>query len=111
MLCFFIISQNLLYKFKFTVLRPLTVLFIWKVAKVSKLLLLMEKGESNKYRGKSLNEININVIELVSEEEEHISDVEQEELINSREGEDNAIVINPTIDELQITSNNKVWWH
>ncbi|XP_050056575.1 uncharacterized protein LOC126555514 [Aphis gossypii] len=41
----------------------------FQVAKVSKLLLMMENGKGNEYRGKSLDEININVNELVSDEE------------------------------------------
>lgn len=44
------------------------------VAKVSKLLLLMEKGESQNYRGKTLDEINISANDLISEEEEEEGD-------------------------------------
>lgn len=55
---------------------------MFKVAKVSKLLLMMENGKGNEYRGKSLDEININVNELLSDEEstdneEKKSEVEQ----------------------------------
>jgi len=38
------------------------------VAKYSKLLLMIEKGEGDQYRGKSIDEININVNDLVSGE-------------------------------------------
>lgn len=33
---------------------------IYQTAKVSKLLILMDKGDGHKYKGKSLNEIDIN---------------------------------------------------
>lgn len=45
-----------------------------QVAKVSKLLLLMEKGEGQNYRGKTLDEINISANDLISEEEEEEGD-------------------------------------
>jgi len=35
----------------------------FQVAKVSKLLLMIEKGQGNEYRGKSLDEIDIDVDE------------------------------------------------
>jgi len=41
----------------------------FQVAKVSKLLLMMEKGQGHEYRRKNLDEIDINVDTLVSDEE------------------------------------------
>jgi len=40
----------------------------FQIAKVSKFLLMMEKGEAEKYRGKNFDEIDVNVDGLVSEE-------------------------------------------
>lgn len=42
----------------------------FQVAKVSKLLLMMEKGQGQEYRGKSLDEIDINIDSLVTDIEE-----------------------------------------
>lgn len=42
----------------------------FQVAKVSKLLLMMEKGQGQEYRGKSLDEIDINMDSLVTDIEE-----------------------------------------
>jgi len=53
----------------------------FQVAKVSKLLLMMEKGQGNEYRGKSLDEIDIDVDELLSGEEDS-TDEENEIDIN-----------------------------
>lgn len=41
---------------------------VFQVAKVSKFLLMMEKGDAEKYRGKNLDDIKINVDTLVSDE-------------------------------------------
>ncbi|KAF0709040.1 Reverse transcriptase domain-containing protein, partial [Aphis craccivora] len=54
----------------------------FQVAKVGKLLFMMGKGQGNKYRGKSLDEIDIDVDELVSGEEEDSADEENEIIIN-----------------------------
>lgn len=43
----------------------------------------MEKGEGNEYRGKSLDEININIEELLFGEEEESADEEND--VNSHE--------------------------
>ncbi|XP_050059864.1 uncharacterized protein LOC126551137 [Aphis gossypii] len=40
----------------------------FQVAKMSKLLLMIEKGQGDQYRGKSIDEININVNDLISGE-------------------------------------------
>jgi len=48
----------------------------FQVAKVSKLLLLMEKGKGHKYRGKSLDEIDIQLDSLISDEESDTIDNE-----------------------------------
>lgn len=50
------------------------------MAKVSKFLLMMEKGDANEYRGKNLDDININIDGLVSEESENNSDLSEPEL-------------------------------
>jgi len=42
----------------------------FQVAKVNKLLLMMEKGQGQEYRGKSLDEIDINIDSLVTDIEE-----------------------------------------
>ncbi|CAI6366127.1 unnamed protein product [Macrosiphum euphorbiae] len=44
------------------------------VGKVSKLLLLIEKGEGQKYRGNTLDEINISANDLVFDGEENEAD-------------------------------------
>lgn len=41
---------------------------VFQVAKVSKFLLMMEKGNAEQYRGKNLDDININVEGLISDE-------------------------------------------
>uniref|UniRef100_A0A8R2BAE1 Uncharacterized protein n=1 Tax=Acyrthosiphon pisum TaxID=7029 RepID=A0A8R2BAE1_ACYPI len=41
----------------------------FQVAKISKMLLMMEKGQGHEFRGKNLDEIDINVEALVSDEE------------------------------------------
>jgi len=46
----------------------------YQVSKVSKLLMMMEKGQGNEYRGIHLDEININVDTLVSDEENFSND-------------------------------------
>lgn len=53
---------------------------VYQVAKVSKFLLMMEKGDANEYRGKNLDDININIDGLVSEESENNSDLSEPEL-------------------------------
>lgn len=54
---------------------------VYQVAKVSKFLLMMEKGDTNEYRGKNLNDININIDGLVSEESDNNnSDLSEPEL-------------------------------
>lgn len=53
---------------------------IYQVAKVSKFLLMMEKGDANEYKGKNLDDININIDGLVSEESENNSDLSDPEL-------------------------------
>lgn len=59
----------------------------FQVAKVSKLLLLMEKGRGQEFRGKSLDGININVDSLVSDVEgDHDDDDEDED------DDDNSLV-------------------
>lgn len=57
---------------------------VYQTAKLSKLLLLMEKGEANHYKGKSLDEIEINMEEnLLDEKQDDEDDVEDvEEPIN-----------------------------
>lgn len=42
---------------------------VFQVAKVSKFLLMMEKGDADQYRGKNLDEIDINVNSLLSSDE------------------------------------------
>lgn len=53
---------------------------VFQIAKVSKFLLMMEKGEVDQYRGKNFDEIDVNVEGLVSEESDNensdISDLE-----------------------------------
>lgn len=62
---------------------------VFQVAKVSKFLLMMEKGEADQYRGKNLDEINVNVNGLVSEEsEEDGSDIGESEWKNEEEDKD-----------------------
>lgn len=54
---------------------------VYQVAKVNKFLLMMEKGDANEYRGKNLDDININIDGLVSEESENNnSDLSEPEL-------------------------------
>lgn len=57
----------------------------FQIAKVSKFLLMMEKGEADQYRGKNFDEIDVNVDGLVSEESGN-SDTD----FSGSEEEDNA---------------------
>lgn len=54
----------------------------FKVAKITKLLHMMEKEEGSKYRGKSIGEISINVDDLVSSDEYQSEDEEIDEPIS-----------------------------
>ncbi|KAG5889028.1 hypothetical protein JTB14_009433 [Gonioctena quinquepunctata] len=40
---------------------------VYQTAKISKLLLLMEKGEASQFKGKTLDEINLNLEEAIIE--------------------------------------------
>lgn len=76
----------------------------FKVAKISKLLLLMKQGKGHQYRGKSLDEIDINLNDVVSDEEsendhEDIKDLVDQnqftkkgELITSNHSHENTTV-------------------
>lgn len=55
----------------------------FQVAKVSKLLLMMEKGQGNEYRGKTLDEININVDSVISDVDE-IENSSDDDIINEK---------------------------
>lgn len=59
----------------------------FQVAKISKLLLMMEKGKGQEFRGKTLDEININVDTLVSD----IEEAEEQELEEIEDIFDNNI--------------------
>lgn len=63
---------------------------IYQVAKVSKFLLMMEKGDANEYRGKNLDDIDINIDGLISEESDNdnsdLSEIElNDEIIKEHE--------------------------
>ncbi|XP_044756880.1 uncharacterized protein LOC123315296 [Coccinella septempunctata] len=61
---------------------------VYQTAKLSKLLLLMEKGEANQYKGKSLDEIEINMEEnLLDGQHDNEDDMEE----NEEEGDESII--------------------
>lgn len=66
----------------------------------------MEKGESSQYRGKSLDEINVNVEETVSDVEESSSDLEEEKLTKPDKNDDN-IITSEIIAEPHTVKNKK----
>lgn len=70
----------------------------------------MEKGDSNDYRGKSLDEININVEELVSDEDNLISDFEDDNLNNEDDPNNiKQITTSQSIEEpIAITRSKKL---
>lgn len=51
-------------------------MYFFKVANISKLLLMMKKEEGKLYRGKTIDEININVEDLASADEAEAEDEE-----------------------------------
>lgn len=51
---------------------------IYQTAKISKLLMLMEKGQAGKYKGKTLDEIEMNIDQEEIVEDANESDLEQE---------------------------------
>jgi len=71
---------------------------VFQIAKVSKFLLMMEKGEADQYRGKNFDEIDVNVEGLVSEE----SDNENTDISDSEDNDKNhqdleSMTVQPTV--------------
>lgn len=52
----------------------------FQVAKVSKLLLMMEKGQGHEFRGKNLDEIEINIDSLMTDDEKNENDSSDDDL-------------------------------
>jgi len=44
---------------------------VFQIAKISKFLLMMEKGEADQYRGKNFDDIDVNVEGLISEDSDN----------------------------------------
>lgn len=78
----------------------------FQVAKVSKLLLMMEKGQGQEFRGKTLDEININVNSLVSDEDNNDSpdDTEGNE---DKDIEELTLSVEKNIDNLDDIEKNE----
>ncbi|CAH2020669.1 unnamed protein product [Acanthoscelides obtectus] len=76
---------------------------VYQTAKISKLLMLMEKGV-DKYKGKSLNEININPMSEFAEEE---SDNEDNDFLDANESDCTAFQAIPE-EESRPVSKKKI---
>jgi hypothetical protein len=88
---------------------------VYQMAKVSKLLLLNEKGEASKYKGKTLDEININLDASENEDsddedfdDDNISRIvnEHDDTGGSKEG--NSDMLGPKLDKNKNSSDEGV---
>lgn len=80
---------------------------------MSKLLLLMEKGEGHHYRGKSLDEINISVDEAISDEENQSDkeDQEEQQLSDKEDTEEQQLIDNYNNKEVETSQRPKEKLH
>jgi len=84
---------------------------VFQIAKISKFLLMMEKGEADQYRGKNFDEIDVNIEGLVSEESENentdISDSEDNDE-NKQDPESSTIQPTAILDSTTLNTDRQV---